>query len=52
MELDLSRFNMKYSNGTLPHEKLTRSIELFGTKVAPRVRELLKISGSQETANG
>jgi probable LLM family oxidoreductase len=37
--LDLSRFNMKYSNGTLPHEKLTRSIELFGTKVAPRVRE-------------
>ena len=39
--LNLSRFNMKYSNGTLPHEKLTRSIELFGTKVAPRVRELL-----------
>jgi probable LLM family oxidoreductase len=40
--LDLSRFNMKYSNGTLPHEKLMRSIELFGTKVAPRVRELLQ----------
>ena len=40
--LDLSRFNMKYSNGTLPHEKLVRSIELFGTKVAPRVRELLR----------
>jgi alkanesulfonate monooxygenase SsuD/methylene tetrahydromethanopterin reductase-like flavin-dependent oxidoreductase (luciferase family) len=39
--LDLSRFNLKYSNGTLPHAKLTRSIELFGTKVAPRVRELL-----------
>ena len=39
--LDLSRFNMKYSNGTLPHEKLMRSIELFGTQVAPRVRELL-----------
>ena len=39
--LDLSRFNMKYSNGTLPHEKLMQSIELFGTKVAPRVRELL-----------
>jgi probable LLM family oxidoreductase len=37
--LDLSRFNMKYSNGTLPHDKLVRSIELFGTKVAPRVRE-------------
>lgn len=40
--LDLSRFNMKYSNGTLPHEKVMRSIELFGTRVAPRVRELLQ----------
>jgi alkanesulfonate monooxygenase SsuD/methylene tetrahydromethanopterin reductase-like flavin-dependent oxidoreductase (luciferase family) len=40
--LELSRFNMKYSNGTLPHEKLVRSIELFGTKVAPRVRQLLQ----------
>jgi probable LLM family oxidoreductase len=39
--LGLSRFNLKYSNGTLAHEKLMRSIELFGTKVAPRVRELL-----------
>jgi alkanesulfonate monooxygenase SsuD/methylene tetrahydromethanopterin reductase-like flavin-dependent oxidoreductase (luciferase family) len=40
--LDLSRFNMKYSNGTLPHDQLLRSIELFGTRVAPRVRELLQ----------
>ena len=39
--LSLSRFNMKYSNGTLPHEKLMRSIELYGTEVAPRVRALL-----------
>jgi alkanesulfonate monooxygenase SsuD/methylene tetrahydromethanopterin reductase-like flavin-dependent oxidoreductase (luciferase family) len=39
--LGLSRFNMKYSAGTLPHEKLLRSIELFGTRVMPRVRELL-----------
>ena len=39
--LGLSRFNMKYSSGTLPHDKLMRSIELFGTRVAPRVRELL-----------
>ena len=43
--LGLSRFNMKYSNGTLPHDKLRRSIELFGTKVAPRVRELLQSIG-------
>ena len=39
--LDLSRFNMKYSSGTLPHDRLMRSIELFGTEVAPRVRALL-----------
>jgi hypothetical protein len=40
--LGLSRFNLKYSNGTLPHDKLLRSIDLFGTKVAPRVRELMQ----------
>jgi probable LLM family oxidoreductase len=39
--LDLSRFNLKYSNGTLPHDLMTKSIELIGTKVAPRVREAL-----------
>ena len=39
--LGLARFDMKYSAGTLPHDKLLKSIELFGTKVAPRVRELL-----------
>jgi alkanesulfonate monooxygenase SsuD/methylene tetrahydromethanopterin reductase-like flavin-dependent oxidoreductase (luciferase family) len=40
--LGLSRFNMKYSNGSLPHDKLLRSIELFGNKVAPHVRELMQ----------
>ena len=39
--LRLSRFDMKYSNGTLPHERLMRSIELYATRVVPRVRELL-----------
>jgi probable LLM family oxidoreductase len=39
--LSLTRFDMKYSNGTLPHEALMRSIELYATTVAPRVRELL-----------
>jgi probable LLM family oxidoreductase len=39
--LGLSRFTMKYSAGTLPHDRLLASIELFGTKVVPRVRELL-----------
>lgn len=44
--LDLSRFNMKYSSGTLPHEKLMRSIELYGRQVVPRVRRLLHDVGS------
>jgi probable LLM family oxidoreductase len=39
--LGLSRFDMKYSAGTLPHESLMRSIELYGTEVIPRARELL-----------
>ena len=36
---ELSRFDLKYSAGTLPHELMLRSIELYGTKVAPMVRE-------------
>jgi probable LLM family oxidoreductase len=39
--LGLARFNLKYSAGTLPHDVLMTSVELLGTKVAPRVRELL-----------
>jgi probable LLM family oxidoreductase len=39
--LGLSRFDMKYSNGTLPHDKLMTSIELYGTRVVPLVREHL-----------
>jgi probable LLM family oxidoreductase len=39
--LGLSRFDLKYSSGTLPHEQLMTSIELFGTEVAPRVRQRL-----------
>jgi probable LLM family oxidoreductase len=40
--LGLSRFGMKYSAGTLPHDALMTSIELYGTQVIPRVRELVK----------
>jgi probable LLM family oxidoreductase len=36
-----SRFDMKYDNGGIPHETLMRSIELYGTQVIPRVKELL-----------
>jgi len=39
--LGLTRFDMKYSNGTLPHDKLMTSIEMYGTKVLPLVREQL-----------
>ncbi|MBU2695395.1 LLM class flavin-dependent oxidoreductase [Pimelobacter sp. 30-1] len=40
-DLGVQRFDLKYSNGAMPHPQLLRSIELFGTQVAPRVRELL-----------
>jgi len=39
--LGLSRFDLNYSNGTMPHEHLMSAIELYGTEVVPRVRELL-----------
>ena len=39
--LGLSRFDLKYSAGTLPHERMMESIELYGRKVAPLVREQL-----------
>ena len=40
-DLGLSRFDLKYSAGTLPHDDLMHSIELYGTKVAPLVKEAL-----------
>lgn len=39
--LGVERFDLKYSYGTLPHDLLMRGIELFGTRVAPLVREIL-----------
>jgi len=35
------RFDLKYSSGTTSHEKMMKSIELYGTKVIPMVRDLL-----------
>lgn len=37
--LGLSRFDLKYSTGTLSHDKMMTSIELIGREVAPRVRD-------------
>lgn len=39
--LGLGRFDLKYATGTLSHEAMMRSIELYGTEVIPRVRRLL-----------
>ncbi len=39
--LGLSRFEMKYSSGPLAHDRLMRSIELYGSRVVPMVRDML-----------
>lgn len=39
--LGASRFDMKFATGTLSHEKMMTSIELYGTKVIPLVRDML-----------
>jgi probable LLM family oxidoreductase len=39
--LRISRFDMKYSAGTLSHEKIMRCITLFGEKVMPLVRDMM-----------
>ncbi len=35
------RFDLKFANGPMPHSLLARSIELYGTRVAPLVRDIL-----------
>lgn len=44
--LGLSRIDIKYSNGTLPHATMLRSIELLGTKVKPLVMDMLDGQGT------
>jgi probable LLM family oxidoreductase len=39
--LGVSRFDLKYSAGPLPHERLMHGIELYGSKVIPMVREMV-----------
>ncbi len=39
--LGAARFDLKYSAGVLAHERMARSIALYGREVAPRVRALL-----------
>ncbi len=42
--LGLSRFDLKYCSGPMPHERLLRGIELYGSTVIPMVREMLGVS--------
>jgi probable LLM family oxidoreductase len=39
--LGASRFDLKYGMGQMPHATLLENLRLFGTEVAPRVREQL-----------
>ena len=48
--LGLSRFDLKYSVSQLPHEALMRSIELYGTRVIPMVRDILAATPASAAA--
>jgi probable LLM family oxidoreductase len=48
-DLRLSRFDLKYDLIDLPRDARARTIELLGTEVAPRVRDLL---GAEAPATG
>jgi probable LLM family oxidoreductase len=39
--IGMDRFDLKYSNGRMPHEKLMSSIRLYGEHVIPQVRAAL-----------
>jgi len=39
--LGVQRFQLKYSNGALPHPQMLESIRLYGETVVPMVRDLL-----------
>jgi probable LLM family oxidoreductase len=47
-----TRYLMQMSVGTMPHAQTLRSIELFGTKVAPAVRAALKAQPRLVEATG
>ena len=46
--LGLSRFDLLYAVGRVPHEQRMATIELFGREVIPRVRELLSDAPEQD----
>jgi alkanesulfonate monooxygenase SsuD/methylene tetrahydromethanopterin reductase-like flavin-dependent oxidoreductase (luciferase family) len=48
--LGLSRFDLAYALGRVPHEQRMATIELYGREVIPRVRELLAAAPDQGDA--
>jgi probable LLM family oxidoreductase len=50
--LGASRFDLKYSAGTLAHDPMLRSIELYGRDVIPRVRQLVDEASHPERSEG
>ena len=48
--LGLDRFDLKYSVNQLPHDKLMRGIELYGTRVIPMVRDMLTARAAAQVA--
>jgi probable LLM family oxidoreductase len=50
--LGASRFDLKYSAGTLGHEIMLRSIELYGQEVMPQVRRLLGDQSRDQVVQG
>jgi probable LLM family oxidoreductase len=48
-QLGLSRFDLGYATGRVPHEQKLATIALYGNEVIPRVRELLATEGNTRT---
>jgi probable LLM family oxidoreductase len=48
--LGLSRFDLAYATGRVPHEQRMATIELYGRAVIPRVRELLAAAADKVDA--
>ena len=48
--LSLSRFDLHYAIGRVPHEQRMANIELFGREVIPRVRDLLAATAETDEA--
>ena len=48
--LGLSRFDLAYAVGQVPHSQRMETIELYGREVIPRVRELLTVASDDDGA--